>query len=221
LCGWIAAQHDKKPDAGLSALRAWRHLDTVVADDLEGMLCQTVKITEKHLPAMSSIQLATIPMTLPSEQLDLCISITADVSARKWLGVTLLGDDAATNDVVQDIMRELANTVGGAFKRAALLERTTVSTGIPIDSDPAPCGPGARYWEIEAEGGGVFGLVADVRARPNRRVPARRLAEGMVVVKDVCNGSGVLLLPSGTRLTSTTAERLSRLLDQALIDVCA
>ena len=67
----------------------------------------------------------------------------------------------------------------------------------------------------------MFGLIADARTRANRRVPARRLAEGMVVVKDVLNGAGVLLLPSGTRLTSTTAERLSRLLDQTLIDVCA
>jgi len=217
LCRWIGPT-----GAGsVTETRAWRYFDTAVTNDLEGMLCKTVKLTEKQLPPISSIQLATIPMTLPAEQLDLCISITADAAARKWLGVALFGDDAATNDVVQDIMRELANVVGGAFKRAALVERATVSMGIPVDNDPTPCGPNARYWEIETEDGGVIGLIADARTRLNRRVPARRLAEGMVVVKDVMNGSGVLLLPSGTRLTSTTAERLSYLLDQTLIDVCA
>jgi DNA-binding response OmpR family regulator len=216
---WIGAPHDH--DAKLSGLRAWQYLDTVVVEDLEGMLCRGLQLTEKRMPAQA-VQLATIPMTLPSEQLDLCISIAADVATRQWLGVAMLGDEAASNDVIHDIMRELANIAGGAFKRAALHEHSTMATGIPIDSDLTPCGSDARYWEIETEDGAVLGLVADLRRRPNRRVQARRLAEGMVVVADVCNGAGVLLLPSGTRLTSSTAERLSHLLDDhALIEVCA
>jgi hypothetical protein len=193
----------------------------VVVDDLEGMLCRGLQLTEKRLPLLSSIQLATIPMTLASAELDTCISIGADPATQKWLGIAMLGDDAASCDVIHDIMRELANVAGGAFKRAALRERSTFATGIPIDSDLTPCGPDARYWEIETEDGGMLGLVADVRRRPNRRVQARRLIEGMVVVEDVWNGSGVLLLLSGTRLTSTTAERLSRLLDRTMIEVCA
>jgi DNA-binding response OmpR family regulator len=222
LCRWIGAPHDQaQVQAGMPKLRSWQYLDTIVADDLEGMLGKRVTLTEKRMPAIAAMQLATIPMTLPDAQLDLCISIVADAPARTWLGVALLGDDTAGDEVVQDIMRELANLAGGAFKRSAFVERSTVGTGIPIDNDRTPFGPHARYWEVATEDGCVFGLIADVRVRPNRRVPARRLAEGMVVVKDVVNGAGVLLLPSGTRLTSTTAERLSRLLDQTLIDVCA
>jgi len=221
LCRWIGAPHDQaQAAAGAPKLRAWQYLDTIVADDLEGMLGKRVTLTERQLPK-PGMHLATIPMTLPDAQLDLCISIAADGPARKWLGSALLGDDAATDDVVQDILRELANLAGGAFKRSALIERSAVSTGIPIDNGWTQLGPNARYWEVRTEDGSVFGLIADARTRANRRVPARRLAEGMVVVKDVLNGAGVLLLPSGTRLTSTTAERLSRLLDQTLIDVCA
>lgn len=219
LCRWIRAPHDKA-NSGVPAVRAWQYLDTVVADDLEGMLGRSVVLTENHLPAAMSPLRATIPMTLPAAQTDLCISITADDAGRRWLGSTLLGDPDASHEMTQDMLRELANLVGGAFKRAALGERVSVSTGIPIDSDRTPYGPNARSWEIVAEGGAI-GLIADVRAKANRKVPARRLAEGMVVVQDVVNGAGVLLLPSGTRLTSTTAERLSRLLDQTLIDVCA
>jgi hypothetical protein len=183
------------------------------------MLCRRATIREKPLPV--AMQLATIPMTHPSAQLDLCVSIGADLHARRWLGIAMLGDETASDEVLRDIMRELANIAGGALKRAVQHEQTTLITGLPLDSDLTLCGPGARYWEIETEDGGVIGLVADVRRRPNRRLPARRLIEGMVVVSDVCNGTGVLLLPSGTRLTSTTAERLSRLLDQTLVEVCA
>jgi DNA-binding response OmpR family regulator len=219
---WSASvEPGRAEDVKLSALRAWRYLDTVVVDDLEGMLCRGLQLTEKRLPLLSSIQLATIPMTLASAELDTCISIGADPATQKWLGIAMLGDDAASCDVIHDIMRELANVAGGAFKRAALQERSTFATGIPIDSDLTPCGADARYWEIETEDGATLALVADVRRRPNRRVQARRLIEGMVVVEDVCNESGVLLLPSGTRLTSTTAERLSRLLDRTMIEVCA
>jgi DNA-binding response OmpR family regulator len=216
---WSGASHNH--DAKPSPLRAWQYLDTVVVDDLESMLCRGLQLTEKRMPVAPSMQFATIPMTLASEQLDLCISIAVDLATRQWLGVAMLGDETASSDVIHDIMRELANTAGGAFKRAAHHERSTLTAGLPVDSDLSSCGPDARYWEIETEDGGVLGLVADVRRRPNRRVPARRLAEGMVVVENVCNGAGVLLLPSGTRLTSTTAERLSRLLDQTLIEVCA
>ena len=222
LCRWIGSPHDQaQADPGGPKLRAWQYLDTIVADDLEGMLGKRVSLTEKRLPATTGMHLATIPMTVLDAQLDLCISIAADGPARKWLSSALLGDNAASDDLVQDMLRELANLAGGAFKRSALVERSAVSTGIPIDNGWAQLGPNARYWEVRTEDGSVFGLVADARTRANRRVPARRLAEGMVVVKDILNGAGVLLLPSGTRLTSTTAERLSRLLDQTLIDVCA
>jgi DNA-binding response OmpR family regulator len=219
---WSASvEPARAEDIKLSMLRAWRYLDAVVVDDLEGMMCRGLQLTEKCLPLLSTVHLATIPMTLASAELDTCISIAVDLATQKWLGIAMLGDDAASSDVIHDIMRELANVAGGAFKRAALLERAAFATGIPIDSDLTPCGPDARYWEIETEDGATLGLVADVRRRPNRRVQARRLIEGMVVVEDVCNGSGVLLLPSGTRLTATTAERLSRLLDRTVIEVCA
>ena len=219
LCRWAKAI-GPQDEPSVAALRGWQYLDAIVAADLESMLCRRVTIREKSLPTGGS-QLATIPMTHPTAQVDLCVSIAADPIARRWLASAMLGDDTAGDDVSRDIMRELANVVGGALKRSVQHEHTTLSTGIPIDSDLSLCGAGARYWEIETEDGGLVGLVADVRRRPNRRVPAGRLAEGMVVVSDVCNGTGVLLLPSGTRLTSTTAERLSRLLGQTIIEVCA
>jgi hypothetical protein len=41
----------------------------------------------------------------------------------------------------------------------------------------------------------------------------------MVLVTDVRNAAGVVLLPGGTRLTSTTAEKLRRLLDTTVVEV--
>ena len=225
LRGWIADRRTpaaKPPSSELIELRAWDYLGDIIADDLEAMIGRPLELEARWPPMTDSIQLATIAMSLPSDQLELCISIVADTASRKWLGQTLLGDPAAPEDALDDVMRELANVAGGALKRAALVEGPVLSTGIPVDGRSLPGREsGARCWTAPLEGDAVIGVIGEIRRRANRRIPARRLREGMVVVGDVRNGAGVLLLPSGTRLTSTTAERLSSLLDRMFVEVTA
>ena len=227
LRGWAAANivgaptAAKAPGSEVTSLRAWDYLGDIIADDLEGMFGQPVEISERWISLAEQIQFATIAMTLPSAQTELCISIVANPACRSWLGLTLLGDPAAPDEAIDDVMREIANMAGGALKRAALTEGPVLSTGIPVDGRSLPRrGSGARCWTISV-GGQQLGVIGEVRRRANRRIPARRLLEGMIVVGDVRNQAGVLLLSSGTRLTSTTAQRLSNMLDSMEIDVSA
>jgi CheY-like chemotaxis protein len=213
--GKVEPQKSKVDD-----LRAWHYLGDVIADDLETMLGRSLVIEEDWPTFTDSIQLATISMTLASEQLELCISIVADTTTRRWLGETLLGDAAAADESIDDVMREMANVAGGALKRAALIEGPVLTTGIPVDGRSLPVREsGARCWTMPLDGGASVAVIGEIRRRANRRIPARRLCEGMVVVADVRNQVGTLLVPSGTRLTLTTAERLSNLLDSALIEI--
>jgi CheY-like chemotaxis protein len=206
----------------VTELRAWHYLGDVIADDLEAMLGRALMIEEGWPTFTDSIQLATISMTLAAEQLELCISIVADTTTRRWLGASLLGDVSAPEEALDDVMREIANVAGGALKRAALVEGPVLSTGIPVDGRSLPGrDSGARCWTIPLANGATIAVLGEVRHRANRRIPARRLIEGMVVVTDIHSHAGLLLLPSGTRLTSTTAERLSNLLDLTLIEVSA
>jgi len=203
-------------------LCSWQNLGDVIADDLESLLGRSLIIEENWPEFGNSLQLAAISMTLASEQLELCISIAADARARSWLGENLLGDPAAPDEALDDVMREMANISGGALKRAALAEGPVLSTGIPVDGRSLPeRDSGARCWTVPVAEGVTIAVIGEVRRRANRQIPARRLIEGMIVVKDVLSHAGVLLLPGGTRLTSTTASRLSNLLDLTLVEVVA
>jgi DNA-binding response OmpR family regulator len=208
------------PPSKLTGLRAWEYLGDVVVDDFVSLFGKPLALEERWLKSAASLHVATISMSLPREQLELCISIGADPSTRCVLGQHLLGDADASEDALDDVMRELANVAGGALKRAAIPEGSVLATGIPVEGRSLPAREnGTRMWAIPLGGDAEVIVVGEVRRRVNRQIPARRLAEGMVVAGDVLNSAGVLLLASGTRLTATTAERLSRLLDTALVDV--
>jgi CheY-like chemotaxis protein len=203
-------------------LRAWRCLGDVVTDDLEMMLGRPLTVEEGWPTFGTSSRLATISMILPSEQLELCVSLVADTVTRRWLGELLVGDAGATDEILDDLVREMTNIAGGALKLAALAEGPILSTGIPVDGRTAPARDrGAKCWTIPLDVGVTLAIIGEVKRRGNRRIQARRLIEGMVVVNDVRNDGGVLLLPSGTRLTTTTADRLGNLLDLTLIEVSA
>lgn len=58
-----------------------------------------------------------------------------------------------------------------------------------------------------------------VAQQPNEVVAAHKLQEGMVIVCVVCNDSGALLVPAGTRITSSTATRIAAALGEKLIEV--
>jgi hypothetical protein len=221
---WIANSPVEAPvtRSVVDELRTWRCLGDVVADDLEIMLGRPLTVEEGWPKLAEPIRLATISMSLPSEQLELCVSLVADTLTRRWLGETLVGDVDAADEILDDLMREMANVAGGALKLAAVAEGAVLTTGLPVDGRSLPGrGSGTKCWTISLGAGLMVAMIGEVRRRANRRIPAHRLSEGMVVVGDVRNGGGVLLLPSGTRLTSTTAERLSNLLDLTLVEVAA
>jgi hypothetical protein len=61
--------------------------------------------------------------------------------------------------------------------------------------------------------------VLAVRPTPRIRVKANMLREGMIVAVDVINEAGVLMVPGGTRLTETAAERIRRLMPRGEFDL--
>ena len=67
--------------------------------------------------------------------------------------------------------------------------------------------------------GATLHAIVTVGPQPNELVPANRLREGMVVVRAVTNESGALLIPAGTRVTSSTADRVAKQLGEQLIAV--
>ncbi|HEV7554870.1 MAG TPA: hypothetical protein VGO00_05395 [Kofleriaceae bacterium] len=223
LRGWSTARariDPQPPPLAVRDSRAWHYLGDIVADDFEAMFGRPLCLDESWPTFTTSSRVATIALTLAAEQLDLRVSVIADEVARQWLGSHLLGDANASAESIDDAMRELANVAGGALKRAALVEGPILSAGIPVNGQTVPeRGKDARCWTISLAPGISLAIVGDINRRPNRRLAARRLIEGMVVTADIVNTGGVLLLLAGTRLTETTVQRLGNLLGTKTVEI--
>ncbi|HEY3255552.1 MAG TPA: hypothetical protein VGJ91_16450 [Polyangiaceae bacterium] len=198
----------------VASLRSWRSLGPLVAEDL-GAMAGCPFAVEAGFPAhlAPDAASASIPMSLAGDQLELRLSIVADPAALGWIRETLLGDSTANDEATRDALRELANTAGGALKRAALTESITLTTGIPSNDSPNRA-PGKHLcWSLKLEGSeACLAVVGEIRSRSNERISAAQLAEGMVLAHDIRNAGGVLLVPAGSRLTATSATRLAAML---------
>jgi hypothetical protein len=224
LAGWPLAPVGSRPSQRtIDAARAWRFLGDVVTADLQQLFERRIEISQR-MPMSPPIRVATIPMVLARDHIELAISIVADRDACDWLATTLLGDANANEAAIDDVLRELANVAGGSLKRGVLPEGLVLSTGIPVGGDARfaeelNVGASVRSWCLALDDGVSLTVIADVRARPNRHVPASRLCEGMVLVDDVRNCEGAILFAGGTRLTASGADHLGRLLGVTLVEV--
>lgn len=198
----------------VSGLKSWTSLGQLVAADLSEMAGQTFSASKAWPEGFSSaLRGAVIPMSLAGEQIELRVSIVADEAALHWLKATLLCDPDASAAAADDALRELANTAGGALKRAALAENVSLTTGIPITEPVTPPSASHACWTLVLDGGGCrLAVVGEVRKRSNERVASSKLAEGMILAHDVRTEAGILLAPAGTRLTVTTAAKLAKVL---------
>jgi DNA-binding response OmpR family regulator len=208
------AAFDFFAEVDVTRLQAWKNLGSLVAEDLAQLAARALTVSEgwpDRLPGEG--RGAFIVMSLAGEQLEVRVSVAVDATALHWLRTALLGDPAASIEAVDDALRELANTAGGAFKRAALLENLTFTTGLPR-TEPKVCVLGGHAgWTLSLDGGdGCLTLGAEIRKISNQRISASSLSEGMVLVHDVRNDGGILLVSAGSRLTGTSAAQLRRLL---------
>lgn len=208
------AAFDLAAPVNISGMQAWSALGDLVAGDLSEMAGCPLSVS-RGWPKSFVHQLrgATIPMSLAGEQLEVRVSVVADATGLRWIKANLLGDPNATADAADDALRELANTAGGALKRAALAENIALTTGIPGTDNPAPPPEQHACWTLALDAdGSCLAVVGEIRQRTNQRVPASQLSEGMIIAHDVRNEGGILLVPAGARLTGTTAAKLSKML---------
>lgn len=208
------AAFDLSAPLQVSRLKAWANLGELVSGDLSEMAGQAFSLN-KAWPATFERDLrgATIQMSLAGEQLELRVSIVVNEAALSWMKSTLLGDANATSEAADDALRELANTAGGALKRAALAENVSLTTGIPsTERFTIPSGASLCWSLLSSTGECCLAVVGEARQRSNERVKASELSEGMVLAHDVRNEGGILLAPAGSRLTGTSAARLAKLL---------
>jgi CheY-like chemotaxis protein len=213
-----AAAFDLASAPDVASMRSWQRLGAIVADDLGQIAGQAFAVSEGWPRRFArSARGATIPMSLAGDQLEVRVSVAIDGLTVDWLKTTLLSDASANDAAIEDVLRELANTAGGALKRSSMDESVTFTTGIPF-GDEVAMSPRRTCWTLELEGGGAtIAVLGEIVTKANQRVLAANLCEGMVVAYDVRTQGGVLLVPAGSRLTNTTAAKLAKILGPRMV----
>jgi len=201
---------------------AFRETASIVASDLAEIVGESLAVVEgaPKDPRSPALRCASIPMSMATDGLELRVSVIADRTALCAIGKVVMGEDL-DEGAQRDLLRELANTAGGAIKRAYATDGVTLTTGLPVDGAAPVPDDATRWWIARAkEAGATIGLACELRERKNERVPAAHLREGMVITADLRNESGALLVAAGTRLTATSAGRVGRALgDRFLVQV--
>ncbi len=213
-----AAPLDNPP---VSESGTWRYLAHIVAEDLEPTIgrAMTIRALDGRPPS-EGLQGSTITLSLVNDSSEVQLSLLVDRGSAAALSGLLLGDEGADAASQGDMLRELANVAAGAFKRFALLDHPVVTIGLPRDEvGLQPPTAHTNAWQLDWATDATLVVVAEARTRANAQLRAVELREGMVVVGDVRNGKGVLVVPGGTRLTTTTAERVATMLGNALVEI--
>jgi len=158
-----------------------------------------------------------LSLSVASAGVEVVIGVGADEPSSRALAAALLGGVAASSAEMNDLMRELANLAGGAFKQVAVGVGLQFTMGLAVDVAPSSLPSVARTprraWVAAAGDGSLrVEFEIEVRARENKRVPVVALREGMVLARDLLNDAGALLIPEGTRLTESHLVHLPKVL---------
>jgi DNA-binding response OmpR family regulator len=227
----LQSGHDKLMDwsdeSDISALACWQNIELVLANDLSEVLCSPLVATPVQEGLLHSNFAAEIPMTMTQHQVQVQIGIGLDQSSASRISQAMFDMEAPPVEVIQDLLREFANTAGGAFKRSAEQEQIDITTGLPTDIEPglfssAEC-VDRRHFRLSTPDDHIQIFVeVELRSKGLNKIKISELQEGMVLSKDLLNASGMLLVRSGTRLTSSNVSRLCNLVpDHMLVEVAA
>jgi hypothetical protein len=150
-----------------------------------------------------------IPLTLVSDHLLVQLGIGVDERTRDQLVNMLLGGDNSV-EAVRDALREMANTAGGAIRRAALADGVSLAIGLPSNENLFGADGKRRTWRICDDNGLVLDCMVVLSPNRSVHVTPSQLREGMVLAREVMGPDDTVIAPAGTRLTQTTIEQIER-----------
>jgi CheY-like chemotaxis protein len=203
---------DATSERDLRKLAVFQNMGGIVGKDLSA-LAGPLHVAEGFLVS-GDLHGASIPMSIASERAEIRVSVVVERRLVKSLAGLLLCDENPSEDAVKDMIREIANTAGGAVKRAAELEQLQLTTGLPVDEARGVTRREmTRCWTATIEGTQAqIGIIGEVNRRANQRIPLGKVQEGMVVAHDLRNEAGALIMPAGSRLTLSSVTRMVGLL---------
>ncbi|HSO39845.1 MAG TPA: hypothetical protein VLT33_45270, partial [Labilithrix sp.] len=179
----------------------------------------TVDVAVTKAPECAEPWLASsVLLTVASAHLECRVVVDGDRRSLELLGDAAVG--SAEPEAIVDLLNEVVNNAGGNFMRAAYDEHLLVTTGLPSGLSIAHAERALEIadhtivaWLSDPVSGAQLRVRLGVRIRRNAFVKVSSLREGMVLASDLRGAEGTVLLTAGTRVTSSTSERVRRMLD--------
>jgi CheY-like chemotaxis protein len=216
---------DWSPAKGAMPLRDWRDAGALVSESIGEMLGVQLERVTLPRPISQPAFAATVSLTSTRESAGVDMALVVGSSAVREFTRILVGDADLSRETLEDFVREMANTAMAALKRAAHAEGVALTTGLPVVASLAALdrfsGEGASTFSYRlVDTDHCFTLLLAQHARVVEWVSAACLCDGMILFKDLHNEIGNLLLSAGTRITSTSAERIARMVGPKLVEIC-
>lgn len=209
--------------AKLVATRTWKELAHAISFDLGTMTNHDVKTNDSEEALKDAHFQASIPITFPTERAEIHVKVGLGKESLVKLCSLMMGESNPSPELMNDLLREFANTAGGAMKRSADAEGFMATMGLPklIEVPALDVGDPANRCRFAVTSNDFsIGMEVTAHSRKLEQVVVSKLKEGMVVAADVANSAGALLVRAGTRLTLSNVTRLAGLLPaKAVIEV--
>ena len=193
------------------AVRATRDAAAQIEVTTHQLLGLPVTVDDGETPARPFAHAAAVLLMSAPAALEMRIAVAGDLESTRALATHAFGA-AASDALVMDLLKELANVLMGTVKTSLSAADLSFSSGVPsaLEVDHMR-NPPATYTHRQTFILGIEGaqLVVQLalRTKLHRLVLPRDLREGMVLARDLRNERAVLLLPAGTRLSQHLLEK--------------
>ncbi|MEZ4225376.1 MAG: hypothetical protein R3B13_30775 [Polyangiaceae bacterium] len=206
--------------------RGWRHMECT----LERMCGEYLSLPFHRVAnpggPCEGLGGARISLTDVEHNVELDIGVLCSTASTRDVAIAFCGGDESMvdDDIIRDVMTEFANSAMGAVKTDFLDDHLCFTAGVPkaaLSDQVAKQIRGQKVHRVfcfRHDATEVF-IVVGMHGKEVVRALGNELREGMVLASDVFADNGVLLARAGTRLTETTAQRLSKLIPKKLIEL--
>lgn len=200
-----------RPTVGQTS--TWKSLDRMICDAVRSFSSLDVRLGAQVRLGPTDC-CATLRAAEAKLGLEIGIAVLASQASLTALTSHLLGGEEAPKEMLDDILRELVNVAGGVLKTSLTLDGMACTIGLPKSGSADMFGPFAELYGTTrrfgmAAPGVEMGFAIGFRSTAPVELSIRRLREDMVLVSDLKTPQGAMLVPAGTRLTASMAERLS------------
>jgi len=199
--------------------QAWKRIESTI----QRMLSDFLQTSLSPAPPDAGFQpklMRSITLTSVTLALEIHLMLSMEERVAQHIAVGLFGPDPDP-ELVEDTLGELANLAMGGVKTSFAEEGVTLTSGLPSKSEVTRDDAArlAAREQLFSSGDVRIGFALELARCPTRRVRSFELSEGMIFASPVTNEAGILLVPGGVRLVSSTIDRIVRTLPDQSFEV--